>query len=97
MNKNMQIYTAANELAAEQCGAASKAGIHLTYKRQRERKETTSKSRTAAASGTLAATMEEHHEFKNNRYENTEFTIYSFTFLHVYLLLGQRQGQWKRL
>ncbi len=47
--------TVANTPAAEQCGRFPEAGIHQTINRYRKRKETTSKTRTAAAGGALWA------------------------------------------
>jgi hypothetical protein len=42
-----------NEPSAEQCGRFPEGGIHQTYQQSWKRKETTSKSRTAAAGGAL--------------------------------------------
>jgi hypothetical protein len=55
--KNNLICTLPNELAAKQCGLFPEAGSQQTYKRYRLKKESTSKSRTAAASGTLVAIL----------------------------------------
>ena len=52
---DLEIKSAHNEPSAEQCGRFPEAGIHQTCKRWRLRKETTSKPRTAAAGGALAA------------------------------------------
>jgi hypothetical protein len=45
--------TLGNVPSAAQCGRFPEAGIHQTCKRWRLRKETTSKTRTAAAGGAL--------------------------------------------
>ncbi len=52
---NSQKPTVANELAAEQCGGIPAADGQQVYKRRTTANETTSKTRTAAASGTLVA------------------------------------------
>ena len=47
------MHTATNEPSAEQCGQFPEVSSHQTYKRKWKRKETTSKTRTAAAGGAL--------------------------------------------
>jgi hypothetical protein len=54
---NNKLITTPNELAAEQCGRVSEAGTHQSCKWSWLRKETTSKPRTAAASGALAVIL----------------------------------------
>jgi len=52
-----KLNTAGNMPAAEQCGRFPEASIHQTCKRSRKGKHKTSKTRTAAAGGTLAVML----------------------------------------